>query len=198
MEALDNKALLEKQNAVGIADPTLSTANSNLSTSQSKGSLVQDANLEQSLNNSLAVDERETLPANLNDHDHSPVVGAFQLHVELSQVASARGLDVSKLTREDSFKDNLGAKGDYLNPRGGNNVVIGSGDSDIIRGTGRGFNTITTGTGQDTIILGPETTNRVLDFDAANDRFVLSGLNAKNIIIAQGKNPGKGGLDQPL
>ncbi|MBE9013545.1 hypothetical protein IQ250_25460, partial [Pseudanabaenaceae cyanobacterium LEGE 13415] len=84
------------------------------------------------------------------------------------------------------------------NPKEGNNVVIASGDSDIIRGTGGGFNTITTGTGKDTIILGKETTNRVLDFDPANDRFVLSGLNPKNIIVAQGKNPGKGGLDQPL
>ena len=198
MEALDNKAQLEQQNAAGLADLSLSGANSNASTSQSKGSLSQDATLERSLNQSLASDERETLPANPDDHNHNPTVGNFQLHIGLDQVASARGLDVSKLTREDSFRDNLGSKGDYLNPRGGNNVVIGSGDSDIIQGTGRGFNTITTGTGNDTVILGRETTNRVLDFDAASDRFVLSGVNAKNVIIAQGKNPGKGGLEQPL
>ena len=198
MEAFDNRAQLERQNAGGIADPSLSGADSSASNRQSKGSLSQDADLERSLNNVLASDERETLPANLDDHNHSPAVGNFQTHIELSQVASARGLDVTQLTREDSFRDNLGSKGDYLNPRGGNNVVIGSGDSDIIRGTGRGFNTITTGTGNDTVILGRETTNRVLDFDAASDRFVLSGVNPKNIVIAQGKNPGKGGLEQPL
>ena len=198
MEAFNNNSQLAQQNAAGIADPTLGTANSNASTSQSKGSLVPDATLEQSLNQSLAPDEQQPLVATPDDHDHAPTFGKFQLHAALDQVASARGLDLSKLTREDSFRDNLGSRGDYLNPKGGNNVVIGSGDSDVIRGTGRGFNTITTGTGNDTVILGKETTNRVLDFDASSDRFVISGVNPKNIIIAQGKNPGKGGLDQPL
>ena len=113
MEALHT----DRHNVVGIADPTLGTPNSNLSTNQSKGSLAQDAALEQSLNDSLAPDERIALPANPNDHDHAPVVGNFQFHVPLSQVASARGLDVTKLTREDSFKDNLGAKGRLLKPQ---------------------------------------------------------------------------------
>jgi hypothetical protein len=197
MEAFDNKNQLNHQNEAGIADPSLGAANSSSSTSQSKGAVGQDAALEQSLSSALASDEQQAVPAT-DDHDHNPTVGNFQLHVSLDQVASARGMDVSKLSREDSFRDNLGAKGDYLNPKGGNNVVIGSGDSDVIRGTGRGFNTITTGTGDDTVILGRETTNRVLDFDAAHDRFVLSGFNPSNIIIAQGKNPGKGGLEQPL
>ncbi len=197
MEAFDNKNQLNHQSEAGIADPSFGAANSSSSTSQSKGAVGQDAALERSLNSALASDEQQAVPAT-DDHDHNPTVGSFQLHVELDQVANARGLDVSKLSREDSFRDNLGAKGDYLNPKGGNNVVIGSGDSDVIRGTGRGFNTITTGTGNDTVILGRETTNRVLDFDAANDRFVLSGFNPKNVIIAQGKNPGKGGLEQPL
>ncbi|NJR51097.1 MAG: hypothetical protein HC780_17475 [Leptolyngbyaceae cyanobacterium CSU_1_3] len=194
MEAFDNKNA--QQNQAAALTPTLSP-DADLAI-PSKGASVEAANLEKSLNQALAPDEQQTLTSLPDDHDHKPNVGNFQLHVELDQVASARGLDFKKVVRETSFRDNLGSKGDYLNPRGGNNVVIGSGDSDVIRGTGGGLNTITTGTGKDTVILGRETTNRVLDFDAANDRFVLSGLNPKNIIIAQGKNPGKGGLEQPL
>jgi CHRD domain len=195
MEALDNKTQQNQPNAAGLV-PTLNP-DADLAI-PSKGSSVEAANLEKSLNQALAPDEAQTIATPPDDHDHKPAVGKFQTHIELDQVASARGLNVGAVARETSFRDNLGAKGDYLNPKGGNNVVIGSGDGDVIRGTGGGFNTITTGTGKDTVILGRETTNRVLDFDAANDRFVLSGLNPKNIIIAQGKNPGKGGLDQPL
>jgi RTX calcium-binding nonapeptide repeat (4 copies) len=194
MEAFDNKTS-NQTTTPGIV-PTVSP-DADLAI-PSKGSSVEATNLEKSLNEALAPDERQTLATTPDDHDHNPTVGNFQLHIELDQVASARGLNVKQLVRDTSFRDNLGAKGDYLNPKGGNNVVIGSGDSDVIRGSGGGFNTITTGTGKDTVILGRETTNRVLDFDPANDRFVLSGLNPKNIIIAQGKNPGKGGLEQPL
>lgn len=195
MEAFDNKTQQNQTNTAGLV-PTLSP-DADLAIS-SKGSSVEAANLEKSLNQALSPDESQILPTTPDDHDHKPDVGPFQLHIELDQVASARGLNVQDVVRETSFKDNLGSKGDYLNPKGGNNVVIGSGDSDVIRGTGGGFNTFTTGTGSDTVILGRETTNRVLDFDASKDRFVLSGLNPKNIIIAQGKNPGKGGLEQPL
>ncbi len=195
MEALDNKTQQNQPSAAGLV-PSISP-NADLAI-PSKGSSVEAANLEKSLNQALAPDEAQTVATPPDDHNHKPDVGPFQLHVELDQVASARGLDAKKVVRETSFLDNLGAKGDVLNPKGGNNVVIASGDSDVIRGSGGGFNTITTGTGKDTVILGRETTNRILDFDPANDRFVLSGLNPKNIIIAQGKNPGKGGLEQPL
>lgn len=37
-----------------------------------------------------------------------------------------------------------------------------------------------------------------MDFDPTKDRFDLQGINPKNIIVAQGKNPDKGGLEQPL
>ncbi len=199
MEGFDNKNLLQQQAATGIADPSLSPSNTGTSASQSKGSSLQDAALERSLNAVLAPDEQQSVGSVPDDHNHAPVTNVnFQLHVALDQVANAKELDQSKVVKETSFRDNLGAKGDFINPKGGTNVVIGSGDSDIIRGTGRGFNTITTGTGKDTIILGKETTNRIFDFDPANDRFVLQGINPKNIIIAQGKNPGKGGLNQPL
>jgi hypothetical protein len=106
---------------------------------------------------------------------------------------------VSKVQFENSLRDNLGARGDILRPGGGRNTVIASGDSDIIQANSQGaFNTITTGTGKDTIILGRNSTNRIFDFDPANDRFALSGVNPKDIIIAQGKNPGRAGLEQPL
>ena len=68
----------------------------------------------------------------------------------------------------------------------------------MVFGNGKGFNTITTGAGRDRIILGDETTNRILDFDATKDALVLSnGIKMEDLIITQGKNPGKGGLDQP-
>ncbi len=200
MEGFDDKNHLNHNHThgTGIADPILSAANSSSSTNTSIGSSVQESELEKSLNDALAPEEQEKLTPVSDDHNHSPVVGRFELHVDLNNVDSPRSLDPKKVARETSFRDNLGARGDILNPRGGNNVVIGSGDSDIIRGTGRGFNTITTGTGRDTIILGKETTNRIFDFDPSSDRFVLSGINPKNVVIAQGKNPGKGGLEQPL
>ncbi len=200
MEGFDNKNQLNQFDVAGIADPSVNTSNGGVSGSRSKGALSQDTELEQSLNSALASDEKQTLASVPDDHDHAPITeGKFETHIDsLDQLANARGLDRTKVVKETSFRDNLGANGDFINPKGGTNVVIGSGDSDIIRGGGGGFNTITTGTGRDTIILGKETTNRVFDFDPASDRFVLQGLNPKNIIIAQGKNPGKGGLDQPL
>lgn len=186
------------ENTLAIANPSTSNGNGNQSAVQSKGTSVQDSALEQSLNQVLAPEDKLTTTV-VDDHDHAPQTSKFELHIDdLSTLDGVRSLDAKKVVKDTSFRDNLGDRGDLLNPRGGTNVVIGSGDSDIIRGTGKGFNTITTGTGKDSIILGRETTNRVFDFDPANDRFVLAGINPKNIVIAQGKNPGKGALEQPL
>jgi hypothetical protein len=206
MEGFTNKTLLNQATGA-IADPSLTTAATNSASSRSAGSLEpSDAALQRALDQSLAPDEHSTpsapsaAPSGNFEHDHEKPVGAgnFELHIALDQVASPKSLNPQKVVKETSFRDNLGTRGDILNPKGGDNVVIASGDSDVIRGTGRGFNTITTGTGKDTIILGKETTNRIFDFDPANDRFALSGINPKNVIVAQGKNPGKGGIDQPL
>lgn len=198
MEGFDHKHPLDHNATAGAADPALSAANPNPTTPASVGTSAPEAELDKALNAALGADEKEPTAAVPDDHDHAPTTSKFELHVDLANVDGARSLNAKKIGQERSFEDNFGTKGDYLNPRGGTNVVIGSGDSDVIRGTGRGFNTITTGTGKDSLILGKETTNRVLDFDPANDRFVLSGINPKNIIVAQGKNPGKGALEQPL
>ncbi len=204
MDGFNNKNQQNLQTDPGAADPLLSTVATSNSNSNSKGALVQDSTLEQALNQTLSPDEKAIAPATPastaapNDHDHAPVVGPFNLHADLNNLANVRTLDAKKVGKETSFKDKFGDKGDFINPGGGNNVVIGTGGNDVIRAAGRGFNTITTGTGNDTIILGAETTNRILDFDPTKDRFDLQGLNPKDIIIAQGKNPGKGGLSQPL
>jgi CHRD domain/RTX calcium-binding nonapeptide repeat (4 copies) len=202
MEVFANKPA---QHSTAVADPVLTPGNSSTTATASRGVSVQDANLEKALDQALAPDEQNIAkaaspaPAGApDDHDHGPKVGPFHLDVDLNNVANAKNLDRTKVAQKDSFRNDFGSRGDFLNPGGGNNVVIAGGDSDVIRGTGKGFNTITTGTGKDTIILGKETTNRILDFDPATDRFALSGINPKNIVIAQGKNPGKGGLDQPL
>jgi CHRD domain/RTX calcium-binding nonapeptide repeat (4 copies) len=201
MDGFDNKIHQEQHNAGGIADPSLSKANDANLAASSKGSSVLASDLEQSLNQTLSADEKATAPAatvGVNDHDHAPKVGPFETHVDLNNVANAKTLNAKQVGKQGSFEGSFGDKGDFLNPGGGNNTVIAGGGNDVIRGAGKGLNTITTGTGKDTIILGKETTNRIFDFDPTNDRFVLQGVNPKDIIIAQGKNPGKGGLEQPL
>jgi hypothetical protein len=187
----------------------------------SKGSFFQDSNIRDALKQAFAVSvdnvqaatapnanaqtAAPTLTVNTvavpDDHDHAPAgAGNFNFHVgSLDEVAVAKTLSKTNVGKTGSLKDAVGSKGDLLLPGAGKNTVIGSGDSDIIVGAGRGFNTITTGTGSDTIVLGQETTNRILDFDPSKDKFALApGVNPDNIVIAQGKNPGKGGLGQPL
>lgn len=124
MEGFDHNHLQTTNAAAGLADPSINSA-SPLSTSRSsQGTSVQDSQLAQALNQSLAAD----------DHDHAGSGGSSQpeFHIALDQVASARGLDGKKVARETSFRDDLGGKGDVLDPKGGNNTVIASGDSDII------------------------------------------------------------------
>ena len=178
-----------EQNTVA-ADPLSSVSTSSI-TSNSTGSLVQDSELEANLDKALSG----------LDHNHEKPQGAGSSsnHISLDAVSNVRGL--GNIAKEFTLLENVGKKGDVLDPGAGKNVVIGSGDSDVILAKNGGFNTITTGTGTDTIILGAETTNRVFDFDPSKDRFVIdtsSGLNLSNIVVAQGMNPGKAGIDQPL
>ncbi|XGV97362.1 MAG: hypothetical protein ACAF41_32165 [Leptolyngbya sp. BL-A-14] len=134
-----------------------------------------------------------------NDHDHTGAGASSENHVALDQVEVIRGLDLKNLKKEISFNDDVGTKGDFLIPGAGKNTVIGTGDKDLIDGRGGGFNTITTGGGKDSILLDDHTTNRILDFDPNLDRLLFTqGMDLNNIVIAQGKNPGKGGVNQPL
>jgi hypothetical protein len=181
------------------ADAALSPSNPNADLAVASKGTAGATELEKALNTQLSPDEQQSVKTLPNDHDHAPAVGKFEKHVDLSEVDGARGLNVGSLVRERNFRDDLGAKGDFFNPKGGDNVVIAGGDSDIIRSTGGGFNTITTGTGKDTIFLGKETTARIMDFDPNNDRFVITGgLSPRDIVIAQGKDATKGALNQPL
>ncbi len=188
MDGFDNQSTHDHTQAGGaIADPRNTSATSR--TNQSTGISSQNEDFTAALDSSVE--------ASSGDHNHAPPPNvSFELHTSLDKVASPRGLDVKKLQRQGAF--DLGSRGDFLNPKGGVNTVIGSVDNDVIKGAGGGLNTITTGSGRDAIILGKETTNRIFDFDPANDRFVLQGIKPKDIIIAQGKNPGRGGLAQPL
>jgi hypothetical protein len=133
------------------------------------------------------------------DHDHGNPGTAPLFHVSLDDVTSAKGVNSGAVRTVRDLTRRFGTKGDLLDPGAGNNTVIGAGGNDLILATGSGLNTITTGGGSDTIVLGDETTNRVFDFNPDRDRFILSeGMSLDNIVIAQGKNPGKGGLNQPL
>jgi hypothetical protein len=134
-----------------------------------------------------------------DDHDHGNPGSSPLFHISLDDVTSAKGVNSGSVRTVKDLVKRFGTKGDLLDPGDGNNTVIGAGGNDLIFGTGKGLNTITTGGGSDTIVLGDETTNRIFDFNPDRDRFVLSGdLDLNNIVIAQGKNPGKGGLNQPL
>jgi hypothetical protein len=67
-----------------------------------------------------------------------------------------------------------GIDGDFLDPKGGNNIVLGSDNKhDFIFGNSGGFNFIKSGEGIDHVVLGKDTTNFLLDFDAKSDRLVL-------------------------
>ena len=197
MEGFEKKSHNHKSDLIGVGDLANTASNSSFRNKGAKGSSVQESEFNQALDRATS-----TKPLSLGDehnHEKPANAGNFSSHVSLSGFASAKGLDAKKLKGEFSLSENVGRKGDFLDPGAGRNTVIGSGDDDVIMGTGGGFNTITTGTGKDTLVLGAETTNRVFDFNPAEDRFLLAkNLDPKNIVIAQGKNPGKGGIDQPL
>jgi Ca2+-binding RTX toxin-like protein len=182
MEGL-NTATLDRETMAAI-DPLTTPAETEVTSSN--GSSIQDSEFSAAMNK--AINESE-------DHDHGNPGTKAELHIDLSQVASPRELNPANVRKVRG----LGSNGDFLDPGGGNNTVIGARSGDVIVGTGEGINTITTGTGKDTIVLGGETTNRIFDFNPAKDRFALApGVDPANIVVAQGKNPGKGGLKQPF
>lgn len=187
----------------------------------SSGEVLSDASLEDSLSQAFSDEPVHSSHGHEHGHDHgsdvfdpgdTPVstsdehihakpegAGSFSTHATSEDIANARTLFGPYIGFESELLANVGSRGDLLMPGGGDDTVIGSGDRDVIVGTGGGINTITTGSGGDTIILGAETTNRVFDFDPAQDRFVLSDdLDPNNIQIVQGSNPTNGGIDQPL
>lgn len=192
MSGLDHSHELEKQNQTEAGALANTSSDSDSSTNSSTGSSV----IESDFNEALA----EAFDPNAsNDHDHAPKTGNPNFHVSLADVDAVKNVDGSRFKRDRLVRQIFSNNGDFLDPGAGNNTVIASGGSDFILGTGGGFNTITTGRGKDTIVLGAETTNRIFDFDPSKDQFSLSSdLDPSNIVIAQGKNPGKGGLNQPL
>jgi hypothetical protein len=141
----------------------------------------------------------EAAPAVSDDHDHGNPGTAPQFHVSLDDLTGVKGVNAGSTRFIKDLTRRFGSKGDLLDPGGGNNTVIGAGGNDLIFANKGGLNTITTGGGSDTIVLGDEATNRIFDFNPDRDRFILSDdLDINDIVIAQGKNPGKGGLNQPL
>lgn len=134
-------------------------------------------------------------------HDHAPNTdNNLGQHLQSpTSITAVRGLNLAKLKLENSLIEKLGKKGNLYEPVGGRNTLIGTGQTDLFQLNRNGFNTVTTGGGADILILGAETTNRVFDFNPAKDRIVFDkSLDPQNIIIGQGTNPNKGGLDQPL
>ncbi|HEY9643561.1 MAG TPA: hypothetical protein V6C57_23940, partial [Coleofasciculaceae cyanobacterium] len=124
-------------------------------------------------------------------------------HVSLNGLRAAKSYDPATTEHTSAFKLLAKARfsqGDLIDTGAGNqDVAIGAKGNDVFFGDQGGKNTFTTGTGQDSIILGKETTNRVFDFDPTKDKLVLgNGLTMNDVTIAQGTNPGKGGVNQPL
>jgi hypothetical protein len=199
MAELNHNNDAENHNQSGAADLSI-TAPAGSTTNASIGSSVIESEFKASL--SAAVQAPSTTSSVVDDHlDHgNPGTGGNpESHTSLDNVSNARGLNLSQLRQEARLDNNLGRKGDVLDPGAGKNTVIGSGDKDVILANKGGFNTITSGRGRDTIIFGKETTNLILDFDVSKDRIMFDrSLDINNIVIAQGKNPGKGGINQPL
>jgi hypothetical protein len=148
--------------------------------------------------NAVDLDQSASSAADLHNHA-KPELGKQSLHISLDAVDGERNLNSRKVKQRSNLSGVLGKRGDFLDPGAGNNTVIGAGGNDVILGRDGGTNTITTGTGRDIVVLGKETTNRIFDFDPTKDKLALAGdLKPKDIMIAQGTNPGKGGVDQPL
>lgn len=174
-----------QQGSLAAANSSLNPASNSANRSAKPSSFQASNNLGNALNQAF-------------DHNHAPAIGDPSVHVSLSNVDNARAIDARKIRLEKSLQANVGNRGDLYDSGAGNDVVIASGSDDVIMGRNGGSKTITTGTGRDTVILGRETTNRIFDFNPAIDRFVLDNINPSDIVIAQGKNPGKGGIKQPL
>ncbi|MBF2046887.1 MAG: CHRD domain-containing protein [Elainella sp. C42_A2020_010] len=180
---------------------------------QSKDTLLQGTDLDSSLgygfgsaksnaeqtNTNVRQSTSSSSSSSADLHNHAKPESTEQsLHISLDAVEGARSLKSKKVPQR-SLAGMMGKRGDFLDPGAGKNTVISGVGNDIILGRGGGNNTITTGPGKDIIVLGKETTNRIFDFDPAKDRLAVSGdLKISDLMIAQGKNPGKGGVDQPL
>jgi hypothetical protein len=186
-----------------VPSSPLDIANTHHLNSHSQGTAL----LETRANQAMPMKQRSSKMAmnsnasSVNEHNHAPnTKGNLDNHLHsLSSITATRGLDLTKLKVENSLIKNLGRTGDLYQPGGGKNTLIGTGDADIFVLNKGGLNTVTTGGGADTLILGAETTNRVFDFNPNRDKIAFDqSLDLKNIVIGQGTNPGKGGLDQPL
>ncbi|MGG6265478.1 hypothetical protein ACQ4M3_05670 [Leptolyngbya sp. AN03gr2] len=197
----------DSQHSFGVVEAH-STSQASLGDSQGSSIHHSDVNkaLDQSLesstgqgsvtnSNSGSSDTQDSLDQTLSPSE----VDENFLHIDPSQLENTKTLDPNAIQTEPDLADRLGNDGDFLDPGGGDNTVIGAGGNDIIVGNGGGFNTITTSDGRDLIILGVETTDRIFDFDPNQDQFGLTGdLTAENLLLGQGKNATKAGIDQPL
>jgi hypothetical protein len=222
---LDPKGQQNQGASAGVlVDPFM---NAPAAVSNSKGSSILDSQLNQALDQNLAVTPTLAKNAGRNgapgrggvafdeagdridshSHDHGPgkpnVSRNREVHVSFNKLKGGRGFDSETIEHTSSAKllaRAVATKGDLIDTgAGAQDVAIGGKGSDVFAGDQGGINIFTTGTGQDTVILGKETTNRVFDFDAKQDRLALTnGLTANDVTIVQGTNKGKGGVNQPL
>jgi len=190
------------------------------SKNQSKGSSILDADLAHAFNGKsstvakgsgnrgsskpgVGIDEAGDI---INEHDHAPDISRNgNTHVRLEDYRGKlqrtfKASEIQHTSADKLVEKARTSKGDLIDTGAGvNDVAIGAKGNDVFLGDKGGKNTFTTGTGQDSIILGKETTNRVFDFDPTQDKLVLTnGLTMNDVMIVQGTNPGKGGVNQPL
>ncbi|WP_416673298.1 hypothetical protein [Egbenema bharatensis] len=220
MEGFDNHTELHDHDLTQTGDFSASGYESDHHSGGSNGTSVQESTFEEALDSSLEKESSQQdhgHSSSHNDQGHSHGssdsdgfdVNDFHnharpdsidnpLHVSLDAV-DVRSLDLGGIQTKSNLRGHLGGNGDLLEPGGGNNTVIGSSGNDIVVGTGGGVNTITTGSGKDMVILGKETTNRIFDFDPSKDILAIAdNLSMDDIVIAQGKNPTKAGVQQPF
>jgi CHRD domain len=190
----DNSVITAQDPNQAVATDVTAVPTDTAAATDSSGTSIQGTEFDAALDRALEDG------SNVEDHlNTGPKVLAESMKVSMGEVTSPDALSTTGVKQVQNIAASIGRLGDFLDPGAGTNTVIGSGGSDVVVGTGGGFNTITTGTGRDVLVLGKNTSNRVFDFDPTKDILALAdGLNASDITVAQGTNPGKGGLNQPL
>ncbi|BAY59882.1 hypothetical protein NIES2135_67590 (plasmid) [Leptolyngbya boryana NIES-2135] len=172
------------------------TVSSNHTSNRSQGTSIESDRVEASLSQAVSTDSNTSR----SHRTSSPQTSESEIfnHISPDQLKDTKAVNSSRIQTEANLSDRLGTNGDLLAPGGGTNTIISSQGNDIILGNAGGFNTITTGEGSDLLVLGRETTNRVFDFNPEQDQFGINDSLSKDIVIGQGQNPTKGGIDQPL
>ncbi|MGG6268202.1 hypothetical protein ACQ4M3_32375 [Leptolyngbya sp. AN03gr2] len=193
---MENLFNLNQSDSVSMVNPMLPTGDKNANTEvqRSKGSSIAASEMDEALGKAFNEPKLRDSSMNKIEDKVERDSGKSQGKNSLSNFLAQRGQPIqdtdtitppqlSDAVRKSKSSEEIiktlfprdGAiDGDFLDPKGGNNVVLGSDKNDFIIGNGGGTNTIVSGGGAvDHIVLGKDTTNVILDFNPKADMLVL-------------------------